>query len=109
MKKVFVSRNIAEVGLLKSLLEEEGIVGFIKNEHLFMTAGEVPFTEVYPELWVSDDDTARAEQLVSRWHEKPPEYSEPWTCANCGEENEGQFGECWNCGKPIDESGDTQY
>ena len=25
----------------------------------------------------------------------------PWRCSGCGEDNEGQFGACWNCGAAI--------
>jgi hypothetical protein len=31
--------------------------------------------------------------------------AEPWTCPQCGERIEGQFGVCWQCGaeRPFEE------
>jgi hypothetical protein len=39
-----------------------------------------------------------------RWDRKPEEKSTPmpppWICPQCGEELEGQFGQCWKCQTP---------
>jgi hypothetical protein len=104
MKKVFASLNIAEVGLLKTLLEQEGIACTTRNQHISIALGEVPFLECMPELWVLDDqDFTKAQELISRWGKPDDRQLEPWLCPGCGEENEGQFGACWKCGYLIDE------
>lgn len=104
MKKLhtFTMAEQAQAGLLKELLEKEGIVCLIKNEQLFAALGEIPFLECAPQLWVVDDDVwPRARVLLEAWL-KEDNDSESWTCENCGEQLEGQFGACWKCGKSRD-------
>lgn len=102
MKKVTSADSLVTVSHYKNLLEAEGIEAFIKNEHLGSILGEMPFQEVWPELWVRKDiDFDRAKQLIDEGilDESP---QEPWTCQSCGNENEGQFSACWSCGKQLD-------
>lgn len=99
MKKVTTSQSIVTIHHYRNLLESEDIPCQVRNEILGGIAGEMPLTEVWPELWVINDiDYDRAKQLIDDdiVAESP---SEPWTCARCGEKNEGQFAACWKCGK----------
>ena len=107
MKKVYENLEFAMVGHMKSLLESKGIRCEIRNEGGVSVAGEVPFTQVYPELWVlsnADVPTAKAfvEEFVRSQDDAPP--GADWNCTHCGEANEGQFGACWNCGNPAPEA-----
>jgi hypothetical protein len=69
MKKLLSSVNMAEVGLLKSLLEADGIPCATRNEQLSIASGGVPFVDCYPELWVlNDEDYATAQERLARWH-----------------------------------------
>ncbi len=105
MKKLhtFSLADRAEAGLLKELLEQEGVACLIRNEQLFAALGEIPFLECLPELWVVDDDVwPRARQLLINWF-KNDENAAAWTCPSCGEILEGQFGACWKCGQARDE------
>jgi hypothetical protein len=98
MKKLTTSPSLITINHYKNLLESEGIACRIKNEHLGSIVGEMPFVEVWPELWVINDlDVDRARQLIDEdiTAESP---GVTWKCKRCGEENEGQFGACWNCG-----------
>ena len=97
MKKVTTSHSVVTVNHYKNLLESEGIPCLIKNEILGGIAGEMPLTEVWPELWVLNDmDFDRAKQLIDEdIVDESPQKS--WKCRKCGEENEGQFAACWNC------------
>ena len=105
MKRLYSSLNISEIGLLKSLIEEDGIPCFIRDERSSLAMGEVPFLDCMPELWVVDDaDSPRAQALLEKWHGAEPAPAEPWTCPQCGTENEGQFGACWQCGYELMES-----
>lgn len=89
-------------GLLKERLEQEGIACLLRNEELFAAMGEIPFVELTPELWIIDDDVLpRARLLLDGWL-RPPDGTPPWTCPECGEELEGQFGACWKCGHQRD-------
>ncbi len=103
MKRIFNSFNVAEVGLLKTLFEEENIECFTRNEQISMATGSIPFLESQPELWIlKDEDEAKALHLLNTWKSKPQQEPEPWICPRCGETNEGQFGACWNCDYLID-------
>ncbi len=104
MKKLhtFSLADRAEAGLLKELLEREGVTCLIRNEQLFAALGEIPFLECFPELWVVDDEVwPRARLLLDNWF-KSDEETVPWTCSSCGEILEGQFGACWKCGQERD-------
>ena len=62
-------------------------------------AGELPPTECWPELWVTEDHQfAKARSLVEAMLAIDMETASDWCCRRCGEDIEGQFSECWNCG-----------
>ena len=99
MRKLFVSPNLVEVESLKDLLEQAGIPSWIKNQRGSSLAGEVPFAEVFPELWVlNDPDYAEAQEFLENWHASRPYESTNWICNHCGESHEKNFTSCWNCG-----------
>lgn len=65
MRKVYEDQNMSMVGYYRSLLEEEGIETSVRNEFAHLAAGEIPFTQVYPELWVvSESDYDKAISLI---------------------------------------------
>ena len=100
MEQVFVSQNLFEVEVRKERLEEAGIRCTIKNQRSSSLAGEIPFTEVFPELWViQDEDADRAKQILEEGLVSLPSNQDTWVCAGCGERHESQFGTCWNCGQ----------
>lgn len=101
MKKLTSHESLVTINHWKNILESEGIACELRNEHLGSVMGEVPFVEVWPQLWVVNDlEFDRAKQLLSAdaMEESP---SDPWTCKQCGEQNEGQFAACWNCSQPT--------
>ena len=101
MKKLTSADSLITINHFKNLLEAEGIPCQIRNEHLGSIVGEMPFVETWPELWVVNDlDFDRATQLITDADAESP--SAPWRCRKCGEENEGQFAACWNCGTSLD-------
>ncbi len=103
MKKVTSSESLVTINHYRNLLASEGIPTVIRNEYLGAIIGEIPFQEVWPELWVKNDlDYDRAKQLIDAATLASESPSSPWRCRNCGTENEGQFAACWNCGKYHD-------
>ena len=98
MKKVTAVDSLITINHYKNLLESEGIPAFIRNEHLGSIVGEMPFQEVWPQLWVKNDlDFDRAVELINQQSLAAESPSVPWTCEKCGLEIEGQFEVCWNC------------
>ena len=98
------SLNLLEIHHLKNLLEAEGIRCHIKNELLSRLAGEIPFTECAPQLWLMDErDLERARRVVTDFG-RDAVAKPPWQCPNCSEPLEGQFSACWHCGALRPES-----
>jgi hypothetical protein len=105
MHLLYSSLKLLEVHHLKNLLEAEGIHCHIKNELLSRLAGEIPFTECAPQLWLLDErDIERATRVVADLG-RDPVAKPPWRCPSCGEALEGQFSACWECGALRPESG----
>lgn len=98
MKLVYTSANSLLVAHVRNLIEAEGIGCRMRNEFLAGAAGELPPTECWPEVWVEEADAVRAEAVVAAAMSADVDAGPPWRCAECGEENEGQFGLCWRCG-----------
>ena len=104
MKKLhtFSFKERAQAGLLRNLLEAEGVSCILRNEPLSAALGEIPFLECLPELWVVDDEVwPRAKTLLDNWL-KEQLSSSSWTCPECGEIHEGQFEACWKCNYVLD-------
>lgn len=97
MKTVYSASNMSLVSIFRDNLESYGINCWIKNEFLSAGVGEIPPIECWPQLCVDDDDYEEAKRIVD---EALAKNDRPvWQCAACGEVIEGQFTECWNCGK----------
>lgn len=101
MKKLTSSESLVTINHFKNVLDSEGIASVIKNAILGGIAGEMPLDQVWPELWVVNDlDYDRARQLIDNAVSDESAH-EPWRCRKCGEQNEGQFAACWNCGASL--------
>jgi hypothetical protein len=98
MQLLYSSLNLHEIHHLKNLLETEGIRCHIRNELLSRLAGEIPFTECAPQLWLQDErDLEHARQVLSDLS-RGAIAAPDWRCQKCGEALEGQFSACWHCG-----------
>ncbi|PYP83658.1 MAG: hypothetical protein DMF61_22575 [Blastocatellia bacterium AA13] len=108
MRMLVACKNIPQAGMLKELLIENGIACEVRGEYLSMALGQIPFTECYPEIWVAgDEDFERAREILDEWESQEPSPRNSWICQGCGQENEGQFGSCWNCGR-VEPASDDQ-
>ncbi|PLY02985.1 MAG: DUF2007 domain-containing protein [Desulfuromonas sp.] len=107
MKKLYTFdlTERALAGMFHELLLQEGIECLLRNEQLFSGLGEIPFVECYPELWVVDAEMfPRAQSLLRQYMADAPEKLPEWHCPGCGEQIEGHFNACWNCGcSPSDD------
>jgi hypothetical protein len=99
MKKVYCAKDPLMIGHLRNVLAMYGINCFTKNLDLSTAAGELPPTDCWPELWVEDEQLAEAKSILKKTMAPLKSVKKPWTCGGCGEEIEGQFTECWKCGR----------
>ena len=100
MKKVTSDSSLVTIAHYRNLLVSEGIAAFVRNEHFASIMGEIPFQEVWPELWIENDlDFDRAKQLIDTAVLEDESAHDDWRCPNCDAENEGQFAACWSCGQ----------
>ena len=99
MIKVFEDFDVALVGHYQSVLESNDIPTFMKNQFGTSGAGELPFVEVIPQLWVlNESDVDRARAVISELsHPEKGELSQAWLCAECGTPQEAVFTHCWKC------------
>lgn len=95
---VYSAANIPLVSIVKDILEQRGIKCWIRNEALSAGIGELPPIETWPQLCVEKDDYSEAKHIVEEAL-AAKDISIMWKCDSCGEVIEGQFTECWNCGK----------
>jgi hypothetical protein len=97
---------------LRGLLDNAGIEAFLRDEVMgridapALAAGAIGAVK----LVVTREHAAHAEQVLRDFGggrgmaddtvEAPPEAPPlpQWTCVHCGEQVEGQFDTCWNCG-----------
>ena len=108
MKKIYSNQDILMVGHLRNVLESCGIDSVIRNTDLAGGVGELPPIECWPELWVVEDARyADAQAVLEEALASFGSTKKPWKCTGCGEEIEGQFTECWNCGKSRPQLSDS--
>lgn len=99
MTKIYSAQSALTVGNLRNLLLREGIESEVRIPFLAAASGDLPITECWSELWILDDaDRERAITLIDATLEQSAQTYASWKCAQCGEEVEGQFEACWNCG-----------
>jgi transglutaminase-like putative cysteine protease len=87
---------------VKGILEQYGISCEIRGEALWIARGQLPLTsETLPTIWIVDDSRyEEATELTERFKDGTltEKAGVNWKCPECGEEVEGQFTECWQCG-----------
>jgi hypothetical protein len=101
VKKLYHAANLPDAHLLRGLLGQAGIEAHVFNENAQSGVGQLPFTEAWPEVWVSRDRALpRAREIVQAF-ECTPAVSTMLRCPGCAEENPGTFQLCWNCGASL--------
>ncbi len=101
MKRVYTAPNASMVHILKDMLAERGISTRVHGEGLLGAAGELAPVDTWVELHVVEDrDEAVASRLIKEFLGSSPSHEDRrWTCQQCGEVIEAQFGVCWKCGQ----------
>ena len=101
MQRVYSGELLLYVESMKNVLEMHNIQAEIRNQYLSAASGEIPVQEAWPELWVADEDAAKATQIIKEALQEASASKAMQTCPKCGEESEEQFAVCWNCGATL--------
>ena len=100
MKRVYSAKDPLMISHLKNVLAAAGIRCVARNVDLISAAGELPPVDCWPELWVIDDEKfGRAAAVLKKALAPLRIVKKPWHCGGCDETIEGQFSECWKCGR----------
>lgn len=101
MERLYIAGDLQEAHLILHRLESERIEAHIFNENAQGAMGEIPFTHIYPEVWlVKAKDFDRAKVIIAEY-EQPIELAENQKCGHCGEESPKNFEVCWHCGEEF--------
>jgi hypothetical protein len=100
MRKIYCAKDPLMIAHLRNVLKLHGIDCVVRKLDLATGAGELPPVDCWPELWITDDSQlCEGEALLKRTLAPLEAVRKPWICSGCGEEIEGQFSECWQCGR----------
>jgi hypothetical protein len=96
MKRLVSAPNLAIATLWSDLLRQAGVEASVQRIWGSSIAGEIPPDQALPEVWIADDDELdRARALLDALRNLPSVH---WRCTGCGEQIDGPFDQCWNCG-----------
>ena len=100
MKKLVSCSSLIELAPYEFALAVANIKFTRKNEFVSAAAGELPFTEVWPELWLIDaEDFEQAKNICNNIEQEVKQNNHDWGCAQCTEINPDSFEFCWSCGE----------
>jgi hypothetical protein len=96
MKRLLQAPNVALATLWADLLTQAGVEARVQRQYTSSIAGEIPPDQALPEVWVLDDSRLeQARSLLDTLRDLPWRR---WLCHGCGEDIDGPFEQCWNCG-----------
>lgn len=106
MKSIYSSQDLLIIGHLRNVLVNEGIQCDVRTPLLAAAKGDLPVTDCWSQLWIVDDeDRERALGVINAALARGAEPTLSWRCSTCGEEIEGQFAACWQCGSAHSDRG----
>ncbi len=99
MKRVYRAASLLQVAHARNVLITAGIHCELRNQYLAGALGDLPMMETWPQLYVDDADEGFALSVLAR--ASAVSAGNPWVCAECGEQMEPQFTQCWRCGVEL--------
>ena len=98
MRKVYSAENLIAINHFKFALDAAGIEYLVKNDYVQSSVGETPFNELWPELWViNNEEEEKARELCLSVEQQIKANNQEWFCTECGEKNASSFEFCWQC------------
>jgi hypothetical protein len=104
--KLYAARDGLEAGFIRAWLEQHELHSVVLGDNLSIARGELPMTvDTLPAVWINEEDAPRATELMKTYFHENQQQDKPasWKCSGCGETIEGQFDQCWHCGRPRQE------
>jgi hypothetical protein len=96
VRKLFTASNILEAQLLDLMLKQDGVSSHVKNDGLQSGVGEIPFVEMWPEVWILEaEHWVKATHILRQFQQT--RVTGDWVCPHCSEANPGTFETCWSC------------
>jgi hypothetical protein len=99
MRRLVQAPNLAIAAMWVDTLREAGIDASLQRQFLSGAAGELPPDQCLPEIWLMHDEQEPQARALLRDLMHVPQRR--WRCPGCGEEVEGGFESCWQCGRPM--------
>ena len=86
-----------EAAMLTQALEAAGIKTVRSGGQASMGFGELPAEALLVDLWIPGRQARLARETIEGIQSKERHTQPEWSCATCGENNEGEFELCWSC------------
>ncbi len=104
MIEVFGSFSVAEAGLVKELLIDDGMFAALSNEMFGSLYAGVPSLAGEVKVFVSNKDVERSRELIETYIEDNPleDRDEYFVCDHCGAEVDENERYCPFCGEPFE-------
>ena len=100
MKRLYSADTRVDAFLLRDRLLHADIEAHVFNQHMQSIVGDVPPDVAGPQVWVDDEDYARARDVLETFRAERLR-SGTHACARCGEDNPATFELCWKCGSSL--------
>ncbi len=101
MPRIAHAPNIGLAHLWVEQLQRAGIDASVQRGLLTSVVGDLPPDQSLPEIWVNEPTQVETGKALLAELQNPPQRR--WFCRNCGEQIEGGFEQCWNCGELMPE------
>ena len=86
-----------EAAMLAQALEAAGIETLRAGGQSSIGFGELPPDALLVDLYIPKDKAVLARTTIEGIQSKERQNQPEWSCATCGEGNEGGFELCWSC------------
>ena len=100
MKRLYSAHSRIDAWLLRDRLLHADIEAHVFNQHMSSIVGDVPPDVAGPQVWVDDEDYARAKDVLVAFDAERARAGS-LRCAHCGEDNPATFDFCWKCGRSL--------
>lgn len=105
LKRCYIAADPVDAHMVRGELEANGIHAVVKGEYAWTARGETPLTDdTAPAVWVEESELEAARRFIESRHR---DAGDDWKCPGCGERLEGQFTQCWHCGRVRHRGGEN--